>query len=75
MIPELSGACYAVRLLEYISNIITLISVYLAYFHSVIKYGIILWGNSSSRGKMFTLQKKIAEFWQVLNQNCMYKSV
>ena len=43
----------------YISNINTLKSVYCAHFPSVIKYGIILWGNSSNRGKTFTLQKKI----------------
>jgi hypothetical protein len=33
-------------------------SVYFAYFHSVMKYGIILWGNSSNSKKTFTLQKK-----------------
>jgi hypothetical protein len=27
--------------------------------HSVIKFGIIIWGNSSNSGKIFTLQKKI----------------
>jgi len=34
----------------YISNINTFKSVYCAHFPSVIKYGIILWGNSSNRG-------------------------
>jgi len=29
-----------------------------AYFHSTIKHGIIIWGNSSNSGKIFTLQKK-----------------
>jgi len=43
MIPNLSGACYAVRSMVHISdiNINTLKSIYYAYFHSVIKYGII----------------------------------
>jgi hypothetical protein len=40
----------------HISNINTLKSI---YFHSTIKYGIILWGYSSNSGKIFTLQKKI----------------
>ena len=34
MIPILSAACYTVRLMFHISNIITLKSIYFAYFHS-----------------------------------------
>jgi len=59
MIPKLSGASYAIRLLVHISNINTLKSIYYAYFHSVIKYVINFWGNSSNSGNIFTLQKKI----------------
>ena len=59
MVPKLSTACYAMTSVVYISNIDTFKSVYCAHFHFVIKYGIILWGNSSKRGEMFTLQKKI----------------
>jgi hypothetical protein len=40
-------------------NINTLKSIYYTYLHSVIKYGIIFWGNSSNTGKVFTLQKNI----------------
>jgi len=39
-----------------ISNIITLKSVYYAYFQSSIKYEIIFVGNSSTSEKIFTLQ-------------------
>jgi hypothetical protein len=59
MVPKLSGACYAVRSIYHISNINTLKSIYFAYFHSVIKYRIIFWDNSSNSKKIFTLQKKI----------------
>jgi hypothetical protein len=58
-IPKLSGACYAITFIVHICNINTLKSIYYAYVHSVIKYGIIFWGNSSNGGKTFTLQKKI----------------
>jgi IS1 family transposase len=34
-------------------------SIYYAYFHSLMKYGIIFWGNSTDSKKVFTLQKKI----------------
>ena len=59
MIPKLSRACYAVRFMLHISNTDTLKSIYFAYFHSLMKYGIIFWGNSSDSKKVFTLQKKI----------------
>jgi hypothetical protein len=59
MIPKLSGACSAVRLMFHISNSNTLKSIYFAYFHSIIQYGTIFWGNSSNSRKIFTLQKKI----------------
>ena len=59
MIPKLSAACSALSSMVHISNINTLKSIYYAYFHSIIKYGIIFWGNSSNSGKIFTLQKKI----------------
>ena len=59
MIPKLSGACYAVSFMAHISNINTHKSIYNAYFHCIIKYGIILGGNSSNSGKIFTLQNKI----------------
>ena len=42
-----------------ISSINILKSIYNAYFHSIIKYGIIFWGKSSNSGKIFTLQDKI----------------
>jgi hypothetical protein len=59
MIPKLSAACYDVRSMAHISDINIVQSVYYRYFHSVIKYEIIFWGNSSNSGKIFTLQKKI----------------
>jgi len=59
MILKLSETCYAVRLMVHISNINTLKSIYYAYIHSLIKYGIIFGSNSAHSGKIFTLQKKI----------------
>jgi len=47
MIPKLSAACYTVRSMVHTSNINTLKSIYYVYFHSVTKYGIIFWVNSS----------------------------
>ena len=65
MIRNLSGACYAVRSLVHISNHNTLKSVYYAYFHSIIKHGIISWGNSSDTGKILTLQNEIVSIMAI----------
>jgi hypothetical protein len=43
------------------SNTDTLKSIYFAYFHSLIKHGIISWGNSSGSKKIYTLKKKIVK--------------
>jgi hypothetical protein len=37
----------------------TLKLVYFAYFHSVLSYGLIFWGNSTDSNKVFYIQKKI----------------
>jgi hypothetical protein len=43
MILGLSTAYYAIRSMSHISNTDTLEAIYFAYFHSIIKYGIIFW--------------------------------
>ena len=42
-------------------------SIYFTYFCSIIKHGIIIWGNSSNSGNIFTLQRKLLELWLVHN--------
>jgi hypothetical protein len=59
LVPKLRGECYAVRSMLHISNTDTLKSINLAYFHSLLKYGIIFWGNSTESKNIYTLQKKI----------------
>jgi hypothetical protein len=43
-------------------NIKTLRMVYFSYFHSILKYGIIFWGNSTNNVRVFKLQKKVTRF-------------
>jgi hypothetical protein len=59
LVQKLSRTFYAVRSLLYISNIDTVKLIYFVYFHYLMKYGIIFWGNSSESKKVFTLHKKI----------------
>jgi hypothetical protein len=59
IIPKLSASCFAVKKLCHIPNLDALRMVYFAYFQSVIKYGIIFWGNSTDVDRVFILQKRI----------------
>jgi hypothetical protein len=58
MIPKLSRAWYAIRLVSHNSSTDTLKLIYFTCSHSIMKYGIILWGNSSNSKMIPTLQKR-----------------
>jgi hypothetical protein len=42
MIPKLSGSYYPLRQMFHISNLDILPTIYFAYFHFIMKYGVIL---------------------------------
>ena len=54
-IPKLSVACFVVRAIKPFATQDTLKMVYHFYFHSLINYGIIFWGNSSYNDSIFKL--------------------
>lgn len=58
IIKKLSSACYSLRCLSQLAAKKTLKSVYYAYFHSIMSYGIIFWGFSTDAKKVFLLQKR-----------------
>lgn len=59
ILPKLSSAIFVIRSLSYFMSLETLRMVYFSYFHSIIKYGIIFWGNSTNISRVFKLQKKV----------------
>jgi hypothetical protein len=75
MIPKLNRACYALQLMFHISNSNALKSIYFVYFHCIIKYRIIFWGNSSNSRKIFTLQKKINRIMVGVHPRTPYRSL
>jgi hypothetical protein len=59
MLNKLRKACFVMRRLHNVLDIDALKLVYFAYFQSVVKYGIVFWGNSYNLNKVFLLQKRI----------------
>ena len=57
LMPKLSTACYALRMLK--QTVSQDIRIYYAYCHSLMNYGIIFWSNSNYSGKVFKLQKRV----------------
>jgi hypothetical protein len=56
---KLSKACYAVRSLRPFVSHESMRTIYYSYFHTVMSYGIIFWGNSAHSINIFKLQKRI----------------
>jgi hypothetical protein len=58
VLAKMSTACYALRNIKYMVTHEMLRMVYFASVHSVMSYGIMIWGNSTQAKKVFNLQKK-----------------
>jgi len=59
IISRLDKASYAIRRIKPFMSLDVLRSTYFSYVHSIISYGIILWGNSSNSEEIFKIQKRI----------------
>jgi hypothetical protein len=58
LINKLSTACYVIRSVKPYVNTNVLIMIYHSFFHAVMNYGIMFWGNSSHSIQVFKMQKK-----------------
>jgi hypothetical protein len=54
----LKAACYALRSVKHYMSQEVMKMVYCAYFHSILSYGKIFWGNSTDKIKIFKMKKK-----------------
>jgi hypothetical protein len=59
ILRKLSVACFVIRKLFHVLNSDALRTVYFTYFHSIIKYVIIFWGNFTNARKDFKLQRRL----------------
>jgi hypothetical protein len=58
LLIRLSSACYMLRNMKRIMSINIMKIIYNSYFHSVMSYGLIFWGNSAYAEKVFRMQKR-----------------
>jgi len=59
LLPKLYMACYSVRTIKPFMCQENPKSVYCSYFHSLMTYGIIFWGNSTHSIHVFRLQRRV----------------
>ena len=55
---RLSSAAFAVKKIRQITNVETARLVYFSYFHSIMAYGILLWGSAAELESIFVIQKR-----------------
>ena len=70
---EVSSVCYLVRVMYLYSNTTTLKMIYFAYFHTVMEYGVISWGNSVESKGVFQQQKSIIRIMTGSSSRTIYK--
>jgi hypothetical protein len=58
ILPKLSSACFALRMVKPYFPPLTLKTIYHANFHSIMSYGIMFWGQSPATTNVFLLQKR-----------------
>jgi hypothetical protein len=59
LFSKLSTSSYMTRILKQTLSQVILLMSYFAYFHSIMSYGFIFWGNSSYGNRIFKLQKRV----------------
>jgi len=59
IIPKLNKACYIIRRLKLYLSTTVLKMVYHAFFHSVMSFDFIFWGNSTNSRRVFKLQSEL----------------
>jgi hypothetical protein len=59
IILKLHRACFAIRQVKPYMALEALKTIYFSYFHSIVMYGIIFWGNSVHSQYIFKIQKRM----------------
>ena len=59
IVPKLSAATFAMRIVQPFLSLDSLKLIYYSYFHSILTYGIVFWGNTPHSNVIFRMQKRI----------------
>jgi hypothetical protein len=73
LLHKLSTACFVVRKLSHVLGRDAIKSAYFAHFHSLINYGFIFWGNSTTANRVFLLQKRVIRITTGVDLRCSCK--
>jgi hypothetical protein len=60
---KLNKACFIIRKSKQFLSITALKMVYYAFFHSIITYGLIFWGNTTNSAQVFNCRKEWLGSW------------
>jgi hypothetical protein len=74
LLSKLNSACFAIRTIKFVMSQDALRMIYFSYVHSVITYGIILWGNSPYSITIFRIKKIIRIITKKRNRDLCRKS-
>jgi hypothetical protein len=55
---KLCKICFGLRVVKRVAGLESVRILYYAYFHSLLSYGLIFWGNSANAKLIFKLQKR-----------------
>jgi hypothetical protein len=73
LLLKLSTVCYVLTTLKSYMSRDVLMMIYYAYFHSILTYGIIFWGNSPYTIDLFRLQKRAIRIICGIHNSLMYR--
>ena len=59
---KLSSAAFAIKKVRQLTDVETARLVYYSYFHSILCYGMLLWGSASDINSIFILQKRAVRY-------------
>jgi len=64
---KLNRACYIMRIIKLLMSHESVITIYHSYFHSILRYSILFWGNTPISKDIFKIQKRIVRI--ITNKN------
>ena len=75
ILSKLSASCSLIKRLIHNLNPDILRMVYIAYFHSVLQYGITFWENSTHAHRVFIIQERVVSVMSGVGPRSSYRNL